>query len=128
MARLLVQAVTGEWTSGDMVYTLLVDVSVSRADNGSPVTGLVASNFRVASSIGLVEDFKVASVSEWNWEPGGLEPAGCYELDIVLSPTAKFEKGGDYEFGIQARTFDNHRPPNVIDQGQTIIELISRGI
>jgi hypothetical protein len=128
MGRLQVEAVTGEWTGGDVPYTLLVDVSVSRADNGSPVPGLVANNFRVASSIGLAKDFKVVSADEWKWEPADAEPAGCYELDILLTPVEKFAEGESYKFGIQARTFDNHRPPNVIDQGQTIIELISRGI
>jgi hypothetical protein len=128
MARLLVEAVTGEWSSGDVWHLLLVDVSVSRADNGSPVTGLVANNFRVASFSGPLKDFKVASVGEWKWETGDVEPAGCYELDLQLSPAEAFEEGGSYKFGIQVRTFDNHRPPNVIDQGQTIIELISRGV
>jgi hypothetical protein len=51
MARLIVEARTAEWTSGDVVYTLLLGVSVSRADNGSPVTGLKDKNFRISPDV-----------------------------------------------------------------------------
>ena len=51
------------------------------------MTGLKAENFRLASHIGLVKDFKVTSADEWEWEPGDVEPAGCYALDVMITPT-----------------------------------------
>ena len=36
-------------------------------------------------------------------------------------------KGWRYVLGIQVRTFDNHSPPRVVDQGQTIVDVISMG-
>ena len=104
MARLIVEACSAEWTSGDVVYTLLLGVSVSRSDDGKAVTGLKAENFRVVSHMGSIKDFKVGSVSEWKWEPADVEPAGCYEVMISMTPAAKFVKGTRYTFGIQART------------------------
>jgi hypothetical protein len=140
MARLLVEARTAEWTSGDVVRELLVGVSVSRADDGTPVSGLGAENFRVAAQFGDLSDFAIDRVSEWEWEPGDVEQAGCYQLSIGWRPFAdilgpgtsppsgtKLFKGWRYVFGVQARTFDNHRPRRVVDQGQTIVEAISIG-
>ena len=127
MARLNVEACSAEWTAGDVVYTLLVGVSVSRADDGAPVTGLKTENFRVASQLGNGEDFKVGAVYEWQWEPVDVEPAGCYQVKIIMTPTAKFSQGARYTFGLQARTFGKGRSPQIIDQGQTIFELISMG-
>jgi hypothetical protein len=91
MTRLLVEARTAEWTSGDVDRELLVGVSASRADDGSPVTGLGVGNFRVAAQFGDLSDFAVDEVREWSWEP------------------------------------DNHSLPRVVDQGQTIVEVISTG-
>ena len=145
MARLLVEASTAEWTSGDVVRELLVGVSVSRADDGTPVTGLTAENFRVAAQFGDLSDFAIDQVRELEWEPTDVEPAGCYQLSIGWQPFAdgvvfrgvpptqrppsgyKLFKGWRYVFGIQARTFDDHKPPRVVDQGQTMVEVISLG-
>lgn len=78
MMRLLVEARTAEWTSGgDVPLELLVGVSVSRPDDGSPVTGLGVGNFRVAAQFGDLSDFAVDEVREWLWEPGDVEPAGA---------------------------------------------------
>jgi hypothetical protein len=128
MARLLVEACTAEWMSGDVVYTLLTGVSVSRVDSGQPVTGLTKANFRVASSIGLVDDFQVGAAYEWTWEPSDVEPSGCYAVEISMAPSQKFVKGSRYVFGIQVRTFSAKGPTQVVvDQGQTIVELVSMG-
>jgi hypothetical protein len=56
-----------------------------------------------------------------------VEPAGCYQLEIIMTPVEKFSKGARYIYGIQARTFTDDRPPQVVDRGQTIVELISTG-
>jgi hypothetical protein len=142
VARLLVEACTAELTTADVVRELLVGVSVSRVHDGTPVTGLGTENFRVAAQLGDLSDFAIDDVSEWEWEPGDAEPSGCYQLSIGWRPFAdvhvigqpsappsgmKLATGWRYVFGIQARTFDNHRPPRVVDQGQTIVELISLG-
>jgi hypothetical protein len=99
VARLLEEARTAEWTSGDVVRELLVGVSVSRADDGTPVTGLTAENFRVAAQLGDLSDFAIDQVSEWEWEPGDVEPAGCYQLSAGWHPFAD---------GVRLRT----PPPN----------------
>jgi hypothetical protein len=131
MARLVVDAVTAEPTDkpAQFEYPAFVDVgvSVSRADDGTPVTGLGKSNFRLASPVGLNVDFSVTP-SEWKWEPGDVEPAGCYWLIVAgKEPFDDFDQGYRYVFGIQVRTFDEARPPRVIDQGQTVVELIASG-
>ncbi len=140
MARLVLEARTAEWTSGDVVREWLVGVAVSRADDGKPVSGLAAENFRVAAQFGDFSDFAVDQVREWEWEPGDAERAGCYQLAIGWRPYAdilgpgtsppsgsKLIKGWRYVFGVQARTFDEDRPGRVVDKGQTIVEATSQG-
>jgi hypothetical protein len=118
MARLLVQACTAEG-GADIVFNVLVGVSVSRVDNGAPVTGLKHENFRVASiTFGSVQDFTVGA-RESMWEPGDVELSGCYELNISLVGGQRFFQGTRYVWGIQARTFTG-TPPRVV-------ELISLG-
>ncbi len=147
MARLLVEACTAEATSGvaDVPREVLVGVSVSRADDGTPVTGLAVENFRVAAQLGALygdaPDFAVDQVTEWQWEPGDVEKSGCYELQIGWEPLRiqfigqpppppsgwPFPAGWRFVLGIQVRTFDSRTPPRVVDQGQTIVELTSTG-
>ncbi len=145
MARLLLEARTAEWTVGDVARELLVGVSVSRTNDGTPVTGLGSANFRLAAQLGDLSDFAIDRVVEWKWEPDDVEQAGCYQLSIGWRPLADAIKlrnppptppppsgsplfrGWRYVFGIQARTFDNHTPPRVVDQGQTIVDVISTG-
>jgi len=125
MARLIVEAVTGEFKGTDVISVLKVFVSVSRADDGKPVTGLSASNFRIASSLGLVLDPTVGFVNERNWEPGDSEPSGCYSLEIKRpSSEGKWGEGEYYAFGIQVRTLRNETP---LDFGQTVVSVESFG-
>lgn len=127
MARLIVEAVTSELTIGDVGMTVLVGATVSRADDGTPVTGLDNKNFRIAMlGIGPIYDYEVG-VEEAKWETTDIEPSGCYQLSIQQTPTTNFIPGNRYVFGIQVRTFGPGRPPKVIDQGQTVVELISTG-
>ncbi len=125
MARLVVDAVNAEWTSGDIFDIVLIAVSVSRADDGTPVTGLTVDNFRVASTIGTALDATVHQVNERKWEPDDVDLSGCYSLMVRLQ--GGHTPGTRYVYGVQARTFDEARPAHVTDQGQTIIELISTG-
>jgi hypothetical protein len=138
----MVEARTAEWRApADLVRELLVGISVSRADDGSPVTGLGTENFRVAAQFSRMADFAVDQATEWRWEPDDVELSGCYELQIgwklyadIFGPGRqppsgdRFVKEWRYVLGIQARTFDKHMPPRVVDQGQTLIELISEGV
>jgi hypothetical protein len=147
MARLLVEACTAEepWPGADVPREVLVGVSVSRAHDGTPVTGLAVENFRVAAQLGAlfgdVPDFAVDQVTEWQWEPDDVEKSGCYELRIGWRPIRLqvrgqpppppsgmlFPTGWRFVLGIQVRTLDSRTPPRVVDQGQTIVELISTG-
>jgi len=131
MARLVVNAVTGEWGVGDTPHTVNVGVSVSRHDDGAPVTGLTTVNFRIADLMtGLLFDPVPSSAVEAKWEPGDVTASGCYYLDIKMMGGEKFNQGSRYVFGIQVRTFAPPAfgaPKSVLDQGQTIVELISKG-
>ena len=69
---------------------LQIYISISRADDDKPVTGLLAHNFRI-TSLGLPTenppntagaDYKVL-VGERTWDPQDTEPSGVY--DLVLS-------------------------------------------
>ena len=75
MARLVVNAVTAEWGIGDNWDTVNVGVSVSRHDDGAPVTGLTTGNFRIAAITGGTHyDPVPGSVFEAKWEPGDVTP------------------------------------------------------
>jgi hypothetical protein len=125
MARLVVSAVSRE-SKGDTKNQLLIFVSVSRADDGSPVTGLDASNFRITSNVSLVVDPVVSSAHEGKWEPGDSEPSGCYAIGIFRSDG--WGPGQNYTFGVQARTFAGKgRGRTVVDQGQTALAVLSTG-
>lgn len=126
MARLLVSAVTREST-GDAWHRLLIYISVSRADDGSPVTGLGKENFRITSNFSLVVDPEVVAVTETKWEPEDSEPSGCYSVDIGRPDG--WGKGQNYTFGIQARTFnaEDARSP-IKDQGQCAVSVVSLGV
>jgi hypothetical protein len=127
MARLIVEARTSEvGTLGyDVVYVLRLAVSVSRADDGQPVTGLKPENFRVAN---FYDKFQIVAAYELEWGPAGTEPSGCYVLDVMSAPGGRaFVQGGRYVLGLEARTFGSESPLNVVDQGQTILDLISEG-
>jgi hypothetical protein len=127
MARLIVEARTAEGIGGGEWARLHLAVSVSRADDGTPVTGLKAQNFRVASHIGSVKDFRV-DAREWMWEPGDREPSGCYGLRVTMEGLEEFTPHGRYVFGVQVRIISIASPLlgrlAVEDEGQTIVELI----
>src|SRR5262249_4171127 len=84
MARLLVEAVSSEGGFMDDPWAAGVGVSVSRADDGTPVTGLSKENFRVASTEGWVDWAEY--VHEMKWETADIEPSGCYDVGIYKTP------------------------------------------
>ncbi|HAB15429.1 MAG TPA: hypothetical protein DCE44_03155 [Verrucomicrobiales bacterium] len=118
----------------------MVFVSVSRASDGQPVTGLGLDNFRIASSAGSILDPKPVLVSEVEWEPATGEPAGCYRLSIERGHSvtdkpgdvSQWSKGETYSFGVQVRIFETHqidgRPVQVpVDWGQVVLAIESLG-
>jgi hypothetical protein len=122
MARLVVEAVSAEGGYVDDPWAVGVGVAVSRADDGTPVTGLTKGNFRVASRQGWIDWAEY--VHEMKWEPGDTEASGCYDVGIYQTlPQGGPAMGEHYVFGIQVRTFTQQRPSTVIDQGQTIVEI-----
>lgn len=129
MARLIIEAVPDETHSADVVGDLLIFVSVSRADDGRPVTGLDRSHFRVASSIGLTLDPTVSLVTETHWEPDDQEPSGCYCVWINRGRGQHWLPGERYAFGIQVRRFEPAAgdPPVAVDFGQTVVSVESLG-
>ena len=140
MARLVLEARTAEWTSGDVVREWLVGVAVSRADDGKPVSGLAAENFRVAAQFGDFSDFAVDQVREWEWEPGDAERSRLLSTGDRLATLCRHPWARDIStqrlethqrvalrVRVQARTFDEDRPGRVVDKGQTIVEATSQG-
>ena len=119
MARLIVSISSGEEIASDTLNALELFVSVSRATNGKPVTGLTKDNFNVAS----YEDV-VFSCAELKWQPGNTEPSGCYAFQLSHAPSSPFFKGEYYSIGIQARTFKGKK---AVDFGQAIITVQSLG-
>lgn len=130
MSRLIVEAVSQESKSSDLVWHLEIYVSVSHADSGKPVTGLTLENFRVCAFVGLILELKLHSASESEWETQDTEPSGCYRISITRkseseSAVQKWTKGEFYSFGIQARIFD--KKSKVTDAGQTVVRVESLG-
>ncbi|MBW4666846.1 MAG: hypothetical protein KME60_05230 [Cyanomargarita calcarea GSE-NOS-MK-12-04C] len=137
MARLIVEVVTAEWKFADLVYELLMYVSVTMPDTGNSVTGLTVKNFRLSAPLGFIRDFNISRCCENKWETENVEPSGCYELFLsqrVLQESTsgqiperiKWVKGEIYPFGLQARVFDTYKG-KVIHQGQTVIAIESLG-
>ena len=65
-----------------MARLIVEAVSVSRADDGSSVTGLDQGNFRVAAPGGLLLRLRVTRAHEHKSEPGDAQLSGGYVLSI----------------------------------------------
>jgi len=100
MPRLIVNAVPAETVSIDSIGDIAMYVSVSRADNGKPVTGLSEKNFQVGT-LGL--DLRIATCAEIKYASN--ESSGCYELDVAQADASPWSKGEYYQFVVQARVF-----------------------
>lgn len=127
MSRLIVDAVSAENTTVDVVGDLLICVSVSDGNTGEPVTGLTATNFRLASDIGGVSKITISLCTERMWEPTDTALAGVYELWVSCNPPNTIEKwipGEYYQFGVQAHITKGHK---VISVGQTVVNVKSLG-
>lgn len=139
MARLIVEAVTDEKHDMKLGFLKLI-VSVSRADDGKPVTGLTKTNFRI-TNLGIEptatpdvvgSDYTVL-VGERKWDPGDNESSGVYDMSVSIDfgkflIAGEFMPGENFSFGIQARTFAA-KPGTFIsapvDFGQTVVMVTS---
>ena len=120
MARLIVSLASAELVGGDTLNAVELFVSVSRATNGKPVTGLTEKNFRVV----LGDDVRVGC-SENRWQPDRTELSGCYNLSLNHTSASPFLKGEFYQIGVQVRTFKGKK---AVDFGQAAISVQSLGI
>ena len=135
MDRLIVEAVPAE-TQGMPVSGLRIYVSVSRAKDGTSVTGLTKQSFRITTSH-LGEDPIINDPPhETSWEPNETVHSGCYVIIVGRTPVPvqPWEKGQFYGFGIQVRTFakpakprvhspDPPPPPIITGSGQTVVSV-----
>ncbi len=136
MARLIVEAVSGETITTDTDSKLELLVSVSRADTGAAVTGLEWTDFQVCSRFGADWAFRLGSVFELEWEPGDAAPAGCYSITLKWrrenDPTfITWGQGQFYTFGIGVRAFEaggqttGGHTYGQIREGQTVVRIES---
>lgn len=133
MNRLIIEAVSSEYSQDADVKGLWLFVSVSRASDGTPVTGLELDNSSICSPLGPALDMTLEQVgSEAIWERFDEEPAGCYSLSIAYnwgtetgsdSSPVDWVKGEFYPFGIQIRVPD--QKAGIVHMGQTVLRIES---
>jgi hypothetical protein len=131
MTRLIVEAVSGETKFVDLRSRLELFVSVARAADGAPVTGLKAQDFRFCSPAGTVYGLTLEGGREATWEGAESEGTGCYSLSIAFKPepsgrTPKREwmEGEFYPFGLQVSYKDAAGATHL---GQTVVRIQSLG-
>lgn len=129
MGRLIVEAVSSETKFVDLRSRLELFVTVSRASDGSPVTGLETQDFRFCSPAGTVYGLTLEGGREATWE-GLTEAAGCYSLSVAFrpeggrAPTREWVEGEFYPFGVQVRFKDS---AGTLHSGQTVVRVQSLG-
>lgn len=130
MTRLIVEAVSSETKFVDLRSRLELFVSVSRAADGTPVTGLKAQDFRFCSPAGTVYGLTLEGGREATWEGAATEGTGCYSLSIAFKPETgrgparEWIEGEFYPFGIQVRFKDSS---GALHLGQTVVRIQSLG-
>jgi hypothetical protein len=129
MSRLIVAAVSGESKFTDIVFHLELFVSVSDAQSGAPISGLMPDHFRLCSPSGKVFDTTIAACNEADWPQSHGEHSGCYALGITIprgdgKQKVEWVEGEFYPFGIQVRYTDEH---NEVHAGQTVVRVQSLG-
>jgi hypothetical protein len=144
MSRLIVEAVSNEpKTEGALVpgvvSHLTLFVCVSRADDGSPVSGLKKGQFQLcqpnliwikgapgAASLATVSIFKVDEIPVGTTEKK--ERSGFYKLALNLKlqsgKSQVFEEDAAYVFGLGVSNRDV--TTKTLDKGQTVVRLVSR--
>ncbi len=131
MTRLIVDAVSQESKSvHDDGFTLLLFVSVSRADTGAPMSGLGKEHFRVCSPLGAVFEMNLLGSHELEWEPSDTDAAGCYSLRLVrkwahTGELSEWNKLDYHCFGLQVQAPDPDS--GLVHMGQTAVRIESLG-
>ena len=129
MSRLIVEAVSGESKFIDIVFQLELFVSVSDAQTGAPVSGLMLDNFRLCAPSGALFDTVIAAGTEAAWDGAKGETSGCYSLSVSISKEGDKNKlewveGEYYPFGIQVQYTDDDGNQHM---GQTVVRVQSLG-
>ncbi len=129
MSRLIVAAVSAESRIVDVAGRLVLFVSVSREDDGTPVAGLKLQHFRIAAPAGSVYGLRLESIEEAKWQGQQPEAAGCYSLSIALQGDAnsgerEWIEGEFYAFAVQVRFT---AAGNQMHSGQTVVRIESLG-
>lgn len=135
MGRLVVDVADGE-ISGSSLWaqnTLpAIAVSVSRADDGAPVTRLKDANFRVTLFLsGMFRDVTcwVTDEDEGRFEPDDILRSGMYQLRLEWKSGQALAATTWYFVGVQVRVFGEplgpHMPTPVLDRGQGVCRIIT---
>jgi hypothetical protein len=127
MTRLIVEGVSGEKASFVTPPTQTQNrlyVAISRAEDGSAVTGLSEGNFRLAWSGGDGNDAMIAGpFKELSLEPGDAEPAGLYRITVTHENPLTTDLRYVYCIHVQMIDADNNPA-----QGVGIVSVISRNV
>ena len=129
MGRLIVEAVSAESRFLDVAGRLVLFVSVSRQEDGTPVAGLKLQHFRIAAPAGSVYGVRLEGVEEANWEGQQPDAAGCYSLSIAFQGDAEggerreWIEGEFYAFAVQVR----FNAGGDQSGGQTVVRIESLG-
>jgi hypothetical protein len=128
MARLMVEAVSGESKFVDVAHRLELFVCVTDALTGMPISGLQPKHFRLCAPPGKVFGSEVDTCTETVWNKANSDPTGCYALSVVVTKESgdplQWLEGEFYPFGIQVRFSDDTKE---IHMGQTVVRVQSLG-
>jgi hypothetical protein len=129
MGRLIVEAVSAESRFVDVAGRLVVFLSVTRQEDGTPVAGLKAQHFRIAAPAGSLYGVRLDGAEETKWEGQQSEAAGCYSLSITFqsdpksSDSREWLEGEFYTFAVQVR----FNAAGSESCGQTLVRIESLG-
>lgn len=144
MSRLIIEAVSNEPKKEDVLVPgllphLILFVAVSRADDGSPVSGLKKAQFQLCqpnpiwikkspgnASLAIVSIFKVDEIPVGTTEQK--ERSGFYKIALNLKlktgKTGVFEENTAYVIGLEVS--DRNPMTKALDKGQTVVRIESR--
>lgn len=140
MTRLIVEAVSNERKPSSRPGGLDILVSVSKADDGSSITGLHKGNFKITNlgiekNSNLPDDYTL-TCSERTWDPQDSAPAGVYDIRVSFADNGiadlfDFKDGQVFAFGIKVERilFASLKPgqqPSIHEAGQTVVSVIAK--
>lgn len=131
MSRLIIEAVSAEPKTQNVSVAgflpqLHLLVSVSRAEDGAPVSGFKKGHFQIGQpNPALAGTISVASVTELPYTTGLAAGSGFYRLQLQRKKgktTLSFKDNEPYAFGLRVRDVKASL------QGQTVVRLTSRDL